>query len=796
MFKFTQLSIQHKLRLLIVLTGGLLATLITITFVVNDLLNFREGMVRDGFVLADLVGISSAPGLMVQDREAVARGLDVLKAEPHIVHTQIFTSQGERFTGYFRSDVREETRWRYTNSRLGEYEDIRRAMNASPAISMPPSAGVFSFAEGHLDVLRQIHIDNQLVGSVYIRADLAEFYQRLAIMAKITLLSFALSLLLAYALAAHFQRAVTAPVLHLLDIAEEVGVTRDYSLRAHYPSQDEMGRLVDGFNRMLGQIEMSTRQLFEYRAHLEDMVKRRTAELQESRDEALATNEALQRRSSELAEAKELAESANHAKSAFLANMSHELRTPLNAILGYAQILEQDPGLATKQRHGVQVIYRSGNYLLTLINDILDLSKIEAGRAELFPSAFGFADFLTGITELFSLRAQQQGIAFVCEKPELPPLPRALYADEKRLRQILINLLGNAMKFTQHGEVRLKVGYQTMADNGVDLWSEPRLRFAVEDTGMGIANEDLQRIFQPFQQAGTAMQKAEGTGLGLAITQRLVEMMGGTLHVRSTVGQGSCFWFSLVLPAVADLPVASHPPARVTGYQRMPVDTDSGPLRVLVIDDKLDNRQVLRQLLEPLGFVVDDADDGDSGLKQAQSPPPPDLIILDLFMPRMNGPQFIQAMRALPALAQLPVLVASASVFDKDKALSLAAGSNAFIAKPIQLPELLDAIGNLLPLHWVCAAEDADAVPNENELESAQAAAAVLELEQRQEFYALAQRGDIAGVLKFVNQLEAQTPELRPFAHYARALAGQFQEGQLCALAESLLNGYKKGAAC
>ncbi|MFP3567466.1 ATP-binding protein [Paraburkholderia sp. SIMBA_030] len=614
--------------------------------------------------------------------------------------------------------------------------EVREAGTASSPMAVTAGRRVAEASvTREFPLLYRVQGKEQRIGTLYVEATLTNLYHELAQTALVILVSqaantFLVSLFTIYIL----SRLVTR---HLGAIARTVGgydfhqTPRPFSLHRRPPGQpDELDRVVAAFNDMGARL---------HRWYLEE------------RDAAAER------------EARRAAEAANRAKGEFLASMSHELRTPLNGILGYAQILRRDPALNERQREGVAVIQRSGEHLLTLIDDTLDFTKLEAGKLRIEIGDVPLAAMVDVIREIIGVKVEQKQLEFICEIA--PGVPSGVRADERRLRQVLLNLLANAVKFTDHGEVSLHI---VRAASG-------KVRFDVRDTGIGVSADQLEAIFEPFEQVGGAERRVEGTGLGLAISRQFVRAMGSEIHVESRVGHGSAFWFELA-PALAEpaaMPAA--PATRVeTGYL--------GPRRkILVIDDVPVNRAVVVEFLTRLGFETVEAATGLEGLAKAQSEGP-SLILTDIVMPEMDGLETTRRLRQLSGLADVPVIAVSASSSGTDEKNSLAAGVDAFLSKPLDFDKLLAQMTALLALTWTYAPQTPSAVPG-----ASQAPQLAVPAAEMSELHRLARDGNMREIVLWAERVAALNPLYASFTAQLRQLAKGYQSKAILQLVEQHL---------
>jgi len=524
-------------------------------------------------------------------------------------------------------------------------------------------------------------------------------------------------------------------------------------------------------------------ELRKYREHLEDLVRQRTEELTVARDQA---------------------EAANRSKSIFLANMSHELRTPLNAVIGFSQLMDKDSTLSERQQRNIEIINRSGNHLLTLINDVLELSKIESGKLCVTLEETSPAELLREVTDMMRVRAEQSGLSLTLETPDLPP---AVMLDTVKLRQVLLNLLSNAIKFTRQGGVILSVETQTAEAGKV------RLKFTVSDTGIGIAPEDMHRIFEPFEQAGSASSNQAGTGLGLTISRQYLQMMGGELTVESTLGacraygdrsensagrgqilpvlqvnsrsidqkngeiwtaqadsqpihhksdrllgEGSAFSFALTAQICATLETQGRSLGTVVDIAA----ADRGR-RILVVDDNAEARMLIRDLLEPYGFAVMETGDGALAGKSVDSFQP-DLIFMDWRMPEIDGLAATRQIRASKTLRQPKVVILSAYAFEENRREALAAGANDFMRKPIRKEELYALLEKHLGIHFVRESEAGrEEKPQEPELTATDLAG--LSAERRALLTEAARELNPAKMMAELGRIRNENPELAARLH-------------------------------
>jgi signal transduction histidine kinase/FixJ family two-component response regulator len=529
--------------------------------------------------------------------------------------------------------------------------------------------------------------------------------------------------LLSFSLIPLLIRNITKPIASLDEATRSLS-DGNLDLQVSIKTNDEFQDLGESFNYMVKNLREKTHRLEETRNELE--------------------------------KAKEEADKANRAKSNFLASMSHEIRTPMNAILGYAQILDREKSLTEKQKKGVEAIYRGGNHLLSLINDILDISKIEAGKMVLNISDFELTSLLNDLASMFKIRCQQANLEWSIEGINLEN-PVLVKGDEGKLRQVLINLLGNAIKFTESGKVILKV---TQSDGDIFL-------FQAIDSGMGIPKDAQTSIFQAFNQEQEGFKKG-GTGLGLAISNKQVELMGGKLELESELNKGSCFYFSLNLPS--STAQISKEDSRWTKVSKL---KEGQVVNALVVDDNPYNRDVLTELLTSVGATVRQASSGPEALSEIQISHP-DIIFMDFQMPEMNGLEVVYKIQKEHGKDKIKIIMISASAYHHETEKYLKGGAHHFIAKPFKTCQIYEAIHNFLNAEFEFEDLDENDSPSSEENKNLDYAALELPDDLLSSLNEAATNGDIGEIENLIVELNGLGSEATKLANQLKNHAENF----------------------
>ena len=687
MSRFADLPIERKLRLVITFPALAAFAIALGLNIATNLAHMRADMQSRALRIAGGSAVEVILAAEAGDRDAALKALSGLRNENFVAAVEISLADGRQVARYRRG------------ASAVELEPIvpGEAASAPPAPAGPvPREPVMHLKSDGIHVTVAAAPHGKLIGWVQVIAPLSAVYDDWPGYLWMTAGAIAAALCGAFWLAARLQQQISGPIVNLAQTMRRVSSEEDYTLRVEGCSQDEIGALIDGFNQMLNQIRQRDSRLERYRQFLEQQVEERTINLANA-------NRELQQAIAEATAAKEAAERASSAKSEFLARMSHEIRTPMNGVMGMAELL-QGTELSARQRRLAQIITRSAEGLLEIINDILDFSKIEAGKLELESVEFGLREIIEETMEILDVRARAKGLELKCVIES--SVPAAVRADPVRLRQVLVNLAGNAIKFTESGEVAVRV-------RSVDAGGQ--LRFEVTDTGIGISQDAQSQIFSAFSQADSfTTRKYGGTGLGLAICRQLVGLMGGEIGVHSTLNRGSTFWFEVRLEPAADPAPTFTAASSLWSPDLKPskIAAGAGPL-ILVVEDNAVNREVAVGMLENLGYRAEPAGNGMLAL-EAVSEAGYAAVLMDCQMPVMDGLTATAEIRRREAKTggtRLAIIALTANAMEGNRERCLAAGMDDFLTKPFTQSELATMLKKWAPAGANAQGPDATAAP-------------------------------------------------------------------------------------
>jgi len=647
------LSIKRKLTLITMLTSSIALILSSVSFLIYDLVSFRNLLSQDLMTQAEIIGYNSAGAMEFKDEPAATATLSALTAKEDIVTAVLYKPDGKIFAHYFRG-----------NAAFSGFLPIHLQKKGS------------RFEGGYLEVFQEVTLNGEHVGTLFLQSDMRQWSLRAKRYANILIIFVLVSGLFALFVSSKLQGLISKPILHLEDTMRMVSSNKNYAVRAVKTYSDEIGRLIDGFNTMLSEIQQRDTALQSTNGEL----KTRTQELEE---------EVFQRKQAqeELLKAKHTAEEANRAKSTFLANMSHELRTPLNAIIGYSEMLEEETRDTGKIENvqDLRKIQGAGKHLLSLINDVLDLSKIEAGKMALHLENFDVSQVIEEMVTTLKPAAAKNGNSI---QVHLADSVNTMRADVTKVRQILFNLLSNACKFTDHGTVSVNV-------DQIKFENREWIQFQVRDTGIGISAKQKENLFQEFAQADASIaRKYGGTG----------QLMKGQIWVESEPGQGATF--TVRLPAQVVFEATENVQSESAGkIPAGPSETKTGRETILVIDDDPSVRDLMSRFLSKLDFHVVAAANGEEGLRLARQVDPL-LITLDVVMPECDGWTVLNKLKSDSKLAGIPVIMVT--VVDNE-AMGLDMGAANYLIKPVDR----DRLAVLVEKHRVARTSitDTDLVP-------------------------------------------------------------------------------------